>query len=144
MVTRTPLPAEHLVFGADGAVTVVPGRVAAWLLSRAGLADYHRAHRGDDPEVDQVLVALKLAAIAWRERNTTGTDHGTQAADTPPQAAPSPHWLTTTATARVLGITARAVVKAISAGRLPAQWSAGCWWINPDDVEHYRARRAAA
>lgn len=141
----TPLrPAEYHVYGLDGPVVVVPGRVAAWLLSRAGLDEYHHSHRGDDPDVDQVLVALKLAAIAWRERNTGGTDHGTQVADTPPQAAPSPQWLTTTATARVLGITARAVVKAISAGRLPAQWSAGCWWIDPQDVEHYRAKRAAA
>jgi hypothetical protein len=135
-------PAEHLVFGLDDPVVPVSGRVASWLLARAGLDQYHRAHRGDDPEVDQVLVALKLAAIAWRERNT-GTDRGTQAADTPPQAAPSPAWLTTTAAAGVLGITARGVVKAISVGRLPAVWSAGCWWIDPEDVEHLRARRTA-
>jgi helix-turn-helix protein len=140
----TPRPAEYHVLGCDGPVVVVPGRVAAWLLSRAGLADYHRAHRGDDAEVDQVLVALKLVALAWRERTTAGAGCGTQAADTPPQAAPSPRWLTTTAAARALGITARAVVKAVAADRLPAQWSAGRWWINPADVEHYRARRTAA
>lgn len=137
-----PRPAECHVLGFDAPVVVVPGRVAAWLLSRAGLADYHRAHRGDDPEVDQVLVALKLAAIAWRER-ATGTDHGTREADTPPQDAPSPTWLNATTAARALGITSRAVVKAIAAGRLPAQWSAGRWWIDPADVEHYRARREA-
>lgn len=115
-----PRPAEHLVHGMNGPVVVVGGRVAAWLLSRAGLNEYHRGHRGDDPEVDQVLVALKLAAAAWLERNV-GTDHGTRAADRPPQDSPSPRWLNTTTTARVLGITTRAVVKAISAGRLPAQ-----------------------
>ena len=137
-----PRPAEHLVHGLDAPVVIVSGRVAAWLLSRAGLDQYHRAQRGDDPEVDQVLVALKLAAIAWRERNT-GTDRGTQEAGTPPQATPSPQWLTTTHAARSLGIGTRAVRKAIHTGRLPAQWAGGCWWINPEDVEHYRARRAA-
>ena len=131
------------MLGYNGPIVVVPGRIAAWLLSRAGLADYHRAHRGDDPEVDQVLVALKLAAHAWRER-TTGTDHGTREANTPPQDAPSPRWLTTTATAQLLGITSRAVVKAIAVCRLPAVWSAGRWWIDPEDVEHHRARRTAA
>lgn len=137
-------PAEHLVFGLDGPAVVVSGRVAAWLLSRGRLNEYHRTHRGDDPEVDQTLVGLKIAALAWRERHTVGTGHGTTAAGTPPQAAPSPAWLTTTATARVVGITARAVVKAITAGRLPAQWWSGRWWIDPEEVEHYRARRVAA
>lgn len=142
-MTRPPIPAEHLVHGLDAPVVLVSGRVAAWLLSRARLNEYHRAHRGDDPEVDQVLVALKLAALAWRER-IVGTDCGTDRASSSPQAAPSPEWLTTTATARLLGITSRAVVKAISAGRLPAQWFAGCWWIDPEDVAHYRSRRGAA
>lgn len=141
-MTRAPIPAEHLIHGLDGPVVLVSGRVAARLL-RAGLSEYHRQHRGDDPEVDQTIIGMKLAALAWRER-ISGTDRGTTAADTPPRAAPSPAWLTTTATARVVGITARAVVKAIAAGRLPAQWSAGRWWISPEDVGHYRARRAAA
>jgi Helix-turn-helix domain len=141
-VIRAPIPAEHLIHGLDAPVVLVSGRVAAWLLSRAGLDEYHRSHRGDDPEVDQVLVALKLAAIAWRERKTS-TDHGTREAGAPPHVAPSPKWFTTAAAARVLGITARAVIKAISVGRLPAVWSAGRWWIDPDDVEHYRAQRAA-
>jgi hypothetical protein len=137
-----PRPAEYHVLGFDAPVVVVPGRVAAWLLSRAGLADYHRAHRGDDPEVDQVVIALKLAAHAWRER-ATGTGHGTREANIPPQGAPSPTWVNTTTAARALGITSRAVVKAIAAGRLRAQWSAGRWWLDPADVEHYRARREA-
>jgi excisionase family DNA binding protein len=124
-------------------VVLVSGRVAAWLLSRARLDEYHRVHRGDDAEVDQVVVALKLAALAWRERSVVGTDHGTRTADTPAQRAPSPDWLTTTAAARSLGIGTRAVRKAIGAGRLPATWAGGCWWIDPEDVEHFRARRAA-
>ena len=139
---RAPVPAEHLVHGLDSPVVLIPGRVAAWLLSRAGLNEYHRGHRGDDPEVDQLLVALKIAAHIWRERNV-GTGHGTRAADTPAQPAPSPNWLTTTAAARSLGIGTRAVRKAISAGRLRATWAGGCWWINAEDFEHFRARRAA-
>lgn len=142
-MSRAPVPAEHLVHGLDGPVVLVSGRVAAWLLSRAQLAEYHTQHRGADAEVDQVLVALKLAALAWRERNVGGTDHGTRAADTPVRTAPSPTWLTTMAAARALGIGARAIRKAIGARRLPATWAGGQWWIDPEDVAHYRTQRAA-
>ena len=138
-----PRPAEHLVLGTSGPVVVVSGRVSAWLLSRAGLDQYHREHRGDDPEVDQLLVALKIAAHIWREGNVSA-DHGTVAVDTPAKPALSPQWLTTTAAARTLGIGPRAIRKAIGAGRLRATWAGGQWWIDPEDVAHYRAQRQAA
>ncbi|MCA1709456.1 MAG: hypothetical protein LC808_41710 [Actinobacteria bacterium] len=59
MSRRAPVPAEHLVHGLDAPVVLVSGRVAAWLLSRARLDQYHRTHRGDDAEVDQTLLALR-------------------------------------------------------------------------------------
>ena len=136
-------PAEAFVHGVDAPCVVLPGRVAAVLLTRAGLADYHRAHRGNDPEVDQALVALKLAAAAWRSR-TIGSDHRTRPAADAIDPAPSPQWLSTNAAAQRLGVTARAITKAINSGRLPARWWGGCWWLNPHDVEHYRSTRRAA
>jgi hypothetical protein len=139
-VNLPPRPAEHLVLGHDGPVAVVSGRIAALLLARAGLDQYHRAHRGEDPELDSTLVALKVTAAAWR---ATGTNCGTATPPSAPPASPSPAWLTTRAVARSLGMTSRAVRKAITVGRLPAQHWAGRWWINPDDVEHLRARRTA-
>ena len=142
-MTTAPRAAEHLVHGLDAPVVIVSGRVAAWLLSRAGLEEYHRTHRGVDAELDQVVIALKLAALVWRERNT-GADPGTRTADTTGQPAPSPQWLTTTGAARALGIGTRAVRKAIQGGRLPAQWAGGQWWLDREDVAHYRARRSAA
>ena len=142
-MSTPPRPAEHLLCGVNGPAVLVPCRVAAWLLSRAGLAKYHHTHRGDDPEVDQVLIALKLAALAWRERNASA-DRVTRAAETAQQPAPSPQWLTTTTAARALGIGDRAVRKAIGAGRLRATWAGGQWWIDPEDVAHYRAQRQAA
>ncbi|MBV8542947.1 MAG: hypothetical protein JO364_06545, partial [Pseudonocardiales bacterium] len=53
-------PPEHLV-------TVVPADVAVILLTRAGLAEYRRVHRGESRRVDECLVALTEAAILWRE-----------------------------------------------------------------------------
>lgn len=123
---------------------LVSARVATWMPRRGGLDQYHRSHQGTDVELDQTILALKLASLAWREQRDIGTGRGTNLADTPPRDAPSPEWWTTTTTARDLGITSRAVVKAIADGRLPARSSAGRWWLNPEDVAHFRARRAAA
>ncbi len=137
-VKAPSLPPEGYV---HGPCVVVPARVAALLVSRAGLSDFHVQHRGLDAEVDAVLVALKVAAAGWRARHV-GSDHGTNHAAAATQ--PSPWWLNSRAAGARLGITPRAVVKAIGAGRLPAQWASGCWWIDPADVEHYRAQQDAA
>jgi hypothetical protein len=131
-------PPEGYVHGLDGPCVVVPARVAALLVTRAGLAGFHARHRGLDAEVDACIVALKVAAAAWRARHV-GSDRGTDPAGA--GGRPSPSWLTSRAAGARLGITPRAVVKAIGAGRLPAQWACGCWWIDPADVEHYRTQR---
>ncbi len=142
MASAPSRPPEGYVHGVDGPCVVVPARVAALFVARAGLADFHVQHRGLDAEVDAVLVALKVAAAAWRARHVS-SDRGTSRADGLVESARSPQWLSTTATARLLGITPRAVVKAIDTDRLPAQWASGRWWIDPADIEHYRAQRAA-
>lgn len=132
-------PPESYLHGLAGPVVVVPARVATWLLRRAGLADYHREHRGVDPEVDAVLVALRVADQAWRA--SVGTDPGT---DTDGAGLGPAGWLSTAQAGRRLGITDRAVRKAIASGRLPAQWIGGVHALDPEDLEHYRARRAPA
>lgn len=137
----TPRPPESYVHGLDGPVVVVPARVATWLLRRAGLEAYHRDHRGLDPQVDAIIVALKVADRTWRA--SVGTDLGTDTDGTGPGPAGCP-WLSTTEAARRLGITDRAVRKAIAAGRLRAQWVGGVHALDPADIEHYRATRAAA
>lgn len=136
-------PPGGYLHGFDGPVVVVPARVAALLMRRCGLEDYHREHRGEDAELDTVLVDLKTAGMAWRVAHQVATDSGSVLAEVAQQRSGSPRQLSTAQAARSLGITDRAVRLAIAAGRLPAEWVGGRYVLAPEDVEHFRARRAA-
>ncbi len=70
---RRPRPPEGYVWGPGADHVLVPRRVAAWLDREAGLDRLRVEVRGQDPEIDAVLVALRLAALAWRG-SVTGTD----------------------------------------------------------------------
>lgn len=133
-------PAEWFTLGnGRERVVMVPGRVAAWLESRCNLHDVRIMSRGLDPEVTNVLTALYLAGLEWRSA-ATGTRE-------PPSAEPpaaSSAWVSSTTAAGLLGITDRAVRKAIADGRLDATRVANSWRITRESVEHYRARRSVA
>src|SRR4051794_16717822 len=131
-------PPEAYVHGINGPAAVVPGRVAAWLNARGGLNELRMRIRGEDPEVDAVLVALSVAGTAWLT-SACGTGDAS-APEVPPQST----WLTTTEAADRLGLTDRAIRLACSTGRLPAERAGGRWRISREDVEHYRAARQAA
>jgi hypothetical protein len=45
---------------------VINGGAAAWLTSRAGLAELSARVRGDGPEIDEALLSLAVAGAAWR------------------------------------------------------------------------------
>lgn len=49
--------------------------------------------------------------------------------------------VTTVEAADILGISTRAVRKAIAKGRLPGRLSGGTWLVNVADLEHYRSTR---
>lgn len=127
---------EQYVHG-GGAVVVVPARVASWLLRHAQLDRVRAEVRGADPEVDAVLVALTVSGLHWRTAAT-----GSDVAPEPEVGAPS-QWMSTTQASDSLGITDRAVRLAIRDQRLPAEQVGGRWRISREDVEHYRAARAA-
>lgn len=122
---------------AASCIVIVPARVAAWLATRTDLKSVRISARGADPEVYAVLHDLHRAALEWRASVT-----GSAAAPEPEVGAPS-KWVSTTKAADLLGITDRAVRLAISERRLPAQQVDGRWRIDREDVEHYRAARAA-
>ena len=133
---RTP---EALLVGRDGPAVVVSGRMAAFILSYAGrLDDYHRDRRGEDPEVDAALTALKHVALEWRS-----TRCGTTEPPSPLFRSSSPGGLSTAEAARRLGLTPRGVRKAIDSGRLPAVLVGHRWVIDPEEVGHFHARRVA-
>ncbi len=127
-------PAEHYIHGGN---VIVPERVAAWLLRYTNLDRARTTMRGADPEVDAVLMALRYGGIHWRDSVT-----GSVKAPEPEVAAPC-QWMSTTQAADLLQITSRAVRLAITGQRLKADQIDGRWRIAREDVEHYRAARAA-
>jgi excisionase family DNA binding protein len=124
------------VYG-GGSVVVVPSRIAALLVRHGGLARYHVENRGLDPELDDVLVALKVAAAAWAA-SVDGSDPRK-----PPEAEPFSAWLAPVEVADLLGLTDSRVRQEIRAGRLKAERVGRGWRVSRQDFEHYRAARAA-
>lgn len=135
------LPSEAYLHGLDAPAVVVPGRIAAWLERAARLGELRVAHRGRDPEIDAVLVALGTAAALWRQSRAIACDvaseQAKQRADEPRSA------MTTSEVAALLGITSSGVRYALADGRLSGRPSSGGWLIDPESVEHFRAVRAA-
>ncbi len=132
-------PPEHLIHGHNGPVVILSGRVCAYLNRFADLERFRLDHRGQDAEVDAALVAMRVAAAAWR-----GSATGTARAATAEPPASSKSWCSTKRAADLLHIGERAVRKAIAADSLPARKVDGRWVIAREDIEHYRARRTAA
>jgi excisionase family DNA binding protein len=131
-------PPAAYVHGVGGPVVIIPARVCAWLERHAQLNEVRVRERGADPEVDAVLVALRLAALTWR---TTAT--GTPVAAKPEAHADLNQWLSTTQAADILYITDRAVRLAIKEHRLKATSINGRWRITREDIQHFAAAKAA-
>ncbi len=127
--------AADLVLGVRGPEVVVSGRAAAFLLRYAELNRYHLDHRGEDPEIDETLVALKTAALIWRS-SETGT------LDAPrPELEPQLEWLSTNEAADALAMTDRAIRKAIREKRLQANTVGRAYRINREQLAHFKARK---
>lgn len=139
MTAMPPRPAEHYIH-ADGSVVLVPAKVAHWLGQR-GLDALRVRARGEDAEVDSVLTALRLAALAYGA-SADGSGNGSALVVQAEVAAPL-EWMTTGQAADALRLTSRAVRLACEQGRLPAQQVDGRWRITRTDVHHYAANRAA-
>lgn len=129
---------KHYVHGIDGPIAIISGRVAAWLHQQLQLDALRKDVRGIDSEVDHVLIALSVAASAWRA-SVLGTGPRNL-----PEPKPRSTWLTTTEVADLLNLTDRAVRSACQSGRLSAQRIGDRWQISREDFEHYRAARRAA
>jgi len=126
-------PAEHYVH--TGTVVIVPARIAALFTERLGLGAKLRASvRGQDPELDSILVALGVASAAWRS-----TAIGT-ATTAPPEEDPQlDQWCGTAEAAEQLGKSERGIRKMILEKRLPAERIGRAYRIRRTDIEHARA-----
>jgi excisionase family DNA binding protein len=129
------VPERYLLPDAVGAL--LPGRIAALIYRRTNLGQVRTEVRGIDAEADAALMALHIAALKWRG-SATGTTEAAQ-----PELGPISGWLSTGEAAGLLGVTPRAVVKAIARGKLPAERLGGRHRISREDLEQYRAGRAA-
>lgn len=128
--------AEAMVLGGNGGpVVVVTSRVADYLTRHAGLGQFRVEHRGEDAEIDAALLAIAVVGKSWR-----GSAVGT-AGRNPSEPAPVSEWVSTAGAAARLGLTSRAVVKAIAEGRLKAMKAGTQWRIHRADLEHFRAQR---
>jgi excisionase family DNA binding protein len=115
----------------------MPGRIAAILERHADLSALRVRTRGVDPEATAVLEAIRYAAMSWRISATGNAGNTTE--ELPSRSK----WLSTTAAADLLGMTRRGVGAAIARRNLPATLFGRVWRISREDLEHYRAARAA-
>jgi excisionase family DNA binding protein len=135
-------PIEAAVHGWDGPVVIIEGIEATALLRYGGLDAYHRQHRGINPYLDRAIGKLRIASNAHRAR-ASGSANGTFRAELAESVPVSGEPLTTQAAGDLLGMTARAVRKAISEGRLAARQSGRAWLIDPENVALYRASKTS-
>jgi len=125
-------PAEHLILAGG---VYVSARVCAYLNRYANLEAFRLGHRGTDPEVDNTLVAFRMAELHWR-----GTATGTRTA-AEPELARTSEWLSTTQAEVHLRIGARAIRKALTEGRLQGEQVAGRWRVSREAIAHYKAKK---
>jgi len=127
-----------VIVGQDGPAVVISARTAAWLERYAGLSALRVRVRGTDPEISAHLEHIRFAAMSWRGSATGTTDDTEAEPDTE-----SGQWLSTGQAAGIAGVTARSIRKAIAEDRLEAVNVGGRYRISREDLEHYRAARAA-
>ena len=125
------------LIGTQGPAVVLDARTCAWLEKYAGLSSLRVRVRGTDQRISTQLEEVRYAAMSWR-----GSATGTEAA-TKPEPGASSQWLSTSQAADLLGVGPRAVVKAIGRGAIPAERVGSRWRVSREDIEHYRAARAA-
>ncbi len=136
-VASTPArPVESAIQGLSGPISVIEGAEATALIATFRLVAHSREHRGADPDVDRAIAKLRLCSAAYRARAGSGTFD----AEPPEPVRLSDRQLTTGEASHLLGITDRAVRKAITEGRLHAKRSGGRWLIKSEDAARYRAR----
>ncbi|MDT5012794.1 MAG: hypothetical protein QOH57_4411 [Mycobacterium sp.] len=143
MMSRAIVPAEHLVVGLDGAGVLVSGSVCALLHRLLDLDRVRTQVRGQNPQLDQTLLAMRLAAIAATESSSTGTISAPQPEPVPSSKYQPGETVGTTTAAMILNMTDRAVRKAIAENRLRATQVDGRYRINRGDILAYQANRAS-
>jgi len=129
----------------DVPAVVVPARVAT-LLTRLLELDRRRvAWRGQDREVDEVLLAWHEVVLAYRTTVVTRTcDKTASDDDKPSQVGASSATRGSAAVARLAGVTTAAVTLAARKGQLDGERIDGQWRFTTDAVAAWLASRKQA
>lgn len=132
-MTSSRLPAAAYVVGLDGPAVVLTGQACAWLEALTNLPQQRAALRGENPVVDEQLLAIRYAAHAQ-------APHEVPAAPVPAEtvASSSSEVLVVDSAATLLGVSPRRVRQLTATGRLPADKSTGVWLIARTDLDKYR------
>jgi excisionase family DNA binding protein len=125
-----------VIIGQEGPAVVIDARTAAWMLKYADISRLRVRVRGIDPRISRALEEITVVGLEWRTSAT-----GTPVAAKPEPATNSEQWLSTGQAADLVGVTCRAIRKAIAEARLPATQVGGRYRISREDLEHYRTAR---
>lgn len=128
---------------------MLPDRAAFLLARRLGLDALRVEVRGQDPEIDELLMDWHMVALGYREKLARGPDACDVASALPSEsqvAARSSRrcQLGTRQVADAAGLKSTAAVTlAARAGRLQGTHEGGRWWFEEDDVAAWIASRKA-
>lgn len=132
-------PAEHLVH--KGTVAVIDARVCSLLNKLVGLDKLRARVRGQDAQLDQALLAIRLAGVSYDESSCSGTRVAAQPEPGPRLQGQLNETFSTSTAATILHITDRAVRKAIVEKRLQATLLDGRYRITREDLSAFMADR---
>lgn len=123
----------RFLFGPGSPAVVVPARIARMLEGSGALSQLRTRASGVDPEAWEVLDALRLASEQWT---------GDPLHCMPVREKIDPDLALTSAEIAIqIGISDRAVRRAMRDGELEAQMVGGRWIASREAFEHYRAGR---
>ena len=107
-----------------------------------GLDKLRTELRGQNPRLDQALLAIRLAGIAHTETSSTGNGVAPQPEPKPPSSQQLNDTVSTTTAATLLGISDRGVRDACTEKRLAATKVEGRWRITRQALSEYQSRTA--
>lgn len=121
----------------EGSV-LVPPRIAKALDEQLGILSERRIMlRASDPEAYEVLSALHLSALGYKQnvfrpkpQSQVMSDIGQKGADEHVVQQQSNYWLTTLDAAELTGVHDRTIRRWIAAQRLPARRHGGRWLVH--------------
>jgi len=121
----------------------LPGWLAAWLMTRTNLREVRRHVHGGDRVLDEALLALAALADSARGSAVGSVDGTALAVEPEPAPVSIREVLTVAEAAGLIGVTDRAVRKAIEEDRLAAERVAGRLVVARDAAVEYAQRRSA-